>query len=86
MPASSRFRSLQPPSQVITGDFFQPPLVYLFIYLFFYFCFLEQHPRPMEGPRLEVELELQLPAHSTATATQDPSLQPTPQLMATPDP
>ena len=54
-----------------------------FFYLFYFFVL--QHT---ELPRLGVQLELQLPAYSTATATPDPShvLQPTPQLMASPDP
>ena len=44
----------------------------------------------MEVPRLGMELELQLQACATATATaiagSKPRLQPTQQLMATPDP
>ena len=41
----------------------------------------------MEVPRLGIESELQVLAYTTVTATQDePHLQPTPQLMATPDP
>ena len=42
----------------------------------------------MEGPRQGVKSELQLLAYTTATATQDPepSLRPTPQLTAMPDP
>ena len=42
----------------------------------------------MEVPRLGVKSELQLPAYTTATATMgsEPCLQPTPQLMAMPDP
>ena len=48
------------------------------------FCFLGPHPRHVEVPRPGVESERQLPAYTTATATQ--RLQPTPQLMATPDP
>ena len=56
-----------------------------------FFCvfgFLGPHPQHMEVPRLGVQLELQLLAYATSTATQDPEphLQPTPQLMAMPDP
>ena len=40
----------------------------------------------MEVPWPGVKSELQLPADPTATATRDPRLQPTPQLMAMPDP
>ena len=40
----------------------------------------------MEVPRLGVPLELNPLAYTTATATQDPRLQPTPQLPAMPDP
>ena len=49
------------------------------------FClFLRPHLLHTEVPRLGVESELQLPAYTTATAM--PHLQPTSQLMATPDP
>ena len=40
----------------------------------------------MEIPRLGVKSELQLLAYTTATAMREPCLQPTPQLMAMPDP
>ena len=57
-----------------------------FIYLFI-FCFLGLHPWHMEVPGLGVESELQLPAYTTATAMRSElSLQPPPQLTATPDP
>ena len=56
--------------------------MYLLQY-FFCFCFLGLYPRNMEVPWLGVESELQLPAY---VATADPSLPPTPQLIATPDP
>ena len=58
---------------------------YTTVYLFFIFilCFLGPRPHLMEVPKLQVELELQLPAYTTATAT---CLQPTPQLMAKPEP
>ena len=64
-------------------------LIYLFIYLSLYLLlFLGLHPQHMEVPRQGVQSQLQLPAYPTATAMPDPSrcLQPTPQLMATPDP
>ena len=45
------------------------------------------HWRHREFPRLGAKLELQLPAYTTATAMRsEPSLQPPPQLTATPDP
>ena len=57
-------------------------------FFFFFFCFLGLYPQHMEVPRLGVKLERQLLAYTIATAMQDlgPHLQPTPQLMATPDP
>ena len=56
-----------------------------------FFCFfLGPHLRHMEVPRLGVESELQLPAYATVPATGDPShvcdLEPTLQLVVTPDP
>ena len=58
----------------------------LFLVLIFYF--LGPHLRHMEVLRLGVTLELQLQAYTTAytTAGSKPHLQPTPQLLATPDP
>ena len=58
------------------------------IQTFLFFFSPGPHSQYMEVPRLGVGLELQLPAYTTATAMPDPSpdLQPTPQLMATPDP
>ena len=71
----------------ISGAF----LLFLFIYLFIYFVllpFLGPLLWHMEIPRLGVKLEPQPLAYARATATRDlkPHLQPTPQLMATPDP
>ena len=55
-----------------------------------FFDFLGRHLQHIEVPRLGGESELLLLAYTTArataTATQDPSLQPTPWLTATPDP
>ena len=56
-------------------------LFLLFIYLFI-LCFLGPQAQHMEIPRLGVESELQL----LACATVQLHLQPTPQLMAMPDP
>ena len=50
------------------------------------FFFLGPHPQHMEVLRLGVESEPQLPASTIATATPEPSLWPTPQLTAMPDP
>ena len=80
--------------QSTTGS---PSFIYLFMYLFIYvfiyfyfFFFPRTTPTAYGGSRLGVELELQLPAYTTVTTTWDPScvcnLQPTPQLLATPDP
>ena len=55
---------------------------------FFLFCppvFLGPHLQHVEVPRLGVESELHLPAYATDTRS-EPRLQPTPQLVATPDP
>ena len=64
--------------------------IYLFIYLilFYFICFLGLHPWHMELPRLGVQLELQLPACTTAIAMPDLShiCDPTPQLIAMPNP
>ena len=68
--------------------------IYLFIYLYLYFYFLGPHMQHMEVPRLWVKLELQLQAYGTATGLYHSHsitglklhLQPTPQLMAMPDP
>ena len=51
-------------------------------------CFLGPYPQHMEVPRLEVKSELQLLAYTIATrhTGSEPNLQPTPQLLATPDP
>ena len=50
-------------------------------------AFLGPHPRHVEVPRPGVELELQLPATAShSNAESKPPLQPTPQLMASPDP
>ena len=66
---------------------FVPSAAYILFFVC-YFVFLGLHLRHMEVPRLGVESELQLPAYSTTTVTPDlrPVLQPTPQLMAMPDP
>ena len=56
---------------------------------FVLFLFLFYHPQHMEVPRLGVKSELQLLTYATATAMlarSKPHLQPTPKLMATPDP
>ena len=66
----------------------------LFYFIYFYFCFLVFLPvlglllRHMEVPRPGVESQLSPPAYATATAMwgSEPHLQPTPQLMAMPDP
>ena len=50
---------------------------------FFLFCFLGPHPQHMKDPRVGVQSELH---HSHSNARSKPSLQPTPQLMATLDP
>ena len=62
-------------------------LFFVFVFFFFFLLFLGLLLQHMEVPRLGVESELQPPAYTGATATLDPSLslQPTPQLMATPD-
>ena len=58
-----------------------------FLFYFFVFLpFLGLLPQHMEVTRLGVKSELQLPPYTTATAMPDPSLRPTPQLTATPDP
>ena len=58
-----------------------------FFFFLFFFAFLGPQPWHMEVSRLGVKLELQLLAYTTAKATWRLShLQPTPQLMATPDP
>ena len=61
---------------------------FLFFFFFFFFGFLGPHSKHMEGPRLGVQSELWSLAYTTVTPTQEsePHLQPTPQLMATPDP
>ena len=62
------------------------------VVIFFFFSFIGLHPQHIEVPRLGVKLELQPPAYTTATslwhsnAGTELHLQPTPQLMATPDP
>ena len=54
---------------------------------FFFSCFLGPYQPHMEVPRLGVDSELHLPAYITVTELWDLSrLQPTPQLMAMPDP
>ena len=60
--------------------------IYLQVCLFV--CFLEPHLRDMEVPTLGDKFKLQLPAytHSHSCARSKPHLQPTPQLVATPDP
>ena len=57
------------------------------IYLFILLPFLGPLPWHMEVTRLGIESELKPPAYTRATATagSEPRLQPTPQLMATPD-
>ena len=62
--------------------------LYILFYLKIFFVFLGPHPWHMAVPRLGIQSDLQLPAYARATATQDlsPRLQPTPQLMANPDP
>ena len=57
-------------------------------FFFWSSVFLGPQPWHMEGPRLGVESELQPPAYTTATAMRDLShiCDPTPQLMAMPDP
>ena len=59
-----------------------------FFFSFFFFCFLGPHPWHMKVHRVRVELDLQLPAYTTTIAVGEshPSLQPTPQLTAMPDP
>ena len=59
-----------------------PSSVYL---SFFFFCFLGLHLWHMDVPRLEVQSELDLRQSHSNTGSK-PSLRPTPQLMATPDP
>ena len=59
-------------------------LLICFHFFFFFLVFLGLHLQHIEVLRLGVESELQPPDYTTATAT--PYLQPTPQLMATPDP
>ena len=59
-----------------------PLFTYIFIYVFLSFCHFGLHQWRMEVPRLGVELELQPPAYVGT----EPHLQPTPQLMALPDP
>ena len=55
---------------------------------FFFFAFLGAHLQHMEVPKLGVQSELKLLAYITAIAMQESKLrlQPTPQLLATPDP
>ena len=54
----------------------------------FFPCFLGLRPRHMDVPGLGVESELQLPACTTAHSNTrlEPSLRPTPPLMASLDP
>ena len=65
-----------------------PPLHSKMYYsIFVLFAFLGLQVWHMEVPKLGVKLELQVPSSATARATPDPlCLQPTPQVMATPDP
>ena len=62
----------------------------IFVYLFIYpSIFLGPHPWHMEVPRLGVQSELLLPAYARTNHSNVGSelcLQPTPQLMAMPDP
>ena len=61
--------------------------IYTYTQVYFFFCFLGPHLRHMEVPRLGVELERQLLAYAMHSKVgSEPHLQPTPQLMATPDP
>ena len=55
---------------------------FFFFFFFFFFVFLGPHPRHMEVPKVGVKSELQLLAYTTSNARSEP----TPQLMATPDP
>ena len=59
----------------------------VFCFCFFCFCFLGPHPQHTEVPRLGVESAAVAGSHHSHSNTgSDPHLQPTPQLMATPDP
>ena len=62
--------------------------IFWVLFVFMSFVFLGLHPQHRKVPRLGVESELELPACNTATATSDSRLrlQPTPQLVAVPDP
>ena len=79
---------VRPVAAVLASEIVMMTIFKNFILLYFsLFVFLGLYPWHMEVPRLEVESELQpLASVSHSNAESEPRLQPTPQLMAMPDP